>query len=211
MAAPKQSLLDANQCIQGAYDGETGRLRTDSEATIVNADINVDIDAASGDNIAISDPDNGNTLKIEADGSINVNLLPGGSTAALQVTGNNAIASIDSKTPALVSGRVPVISEQSGAWNVSEVHPSNSVTTSLNASVTNQTALPSNPLRKGAIIYRQGTGTCYLKLGSNATSSDYTIQMTNNAVYELPFPCYTGRIDVIFSTADGSIKITEIT
>ena len=80
MAAPSPSRLDANQVLQGSYDESTGRLRTDSLAMVVNADIDVSLDAAE-DNIAIADPD-GNFLNINPDGSINVvaNITGGGKT-----------------------------------------------------------------------------------------------------------------------------------
>jgi len=45
VAAPAPSRLDANQVLQGAYDEDNGRIRTDAEATIVNADIDVSINA----------------------------------------------------------------------------------------------------------------------------------------------------------------------
>lgn len=70
MAAPAPSRLDANQVLQGSFDESTGRLRTDSLATVVNADIDVSLDATE-DNVAIADPD-GNFLNINPDGSINV-------------------------------------------------------------------------------------------------------------------------------------------
>ncbi len=70
MAAPIPSRLDANQVLQGSFDESTGRLRTDALATVVNADIDVSLDAAE-DNVAIADPD-GNFLNINPDGSINV-------------------------------------------------------------------------------------------------------------------------------------------
>jgi outer membrane murein-binding lipoprotein Lpp len=70
MAAPDPSRLDANQVLQGSFDESTGRLRTDSLATVVNADIDVSLDATE-DNVAIADPD-GDFLDINDDGSINV-------------------------------------------------------------------------------------------------------------------------------------------
>lgn len=75
MAAPPPSRLDANQVLQGSFDESTGRLRTDSLSTIVNADIDVALDATE-DNVAIADP-SGNFLAIESDGSINVNSVDG--------------------------------------------------------------------------------------------------------------------------------------
>lgn len=259
MAAPDPSRLDANQVLQGSFDETTGRLRTDAEATIVNADIDVSLDAAEDSvesyvvdengnpftdanylpagqtthdnlnanaNLQVNNTDvsNANPIPISdggssitVDGSVSVSNFPaiqpisaaslplptGASTSALQTAGNASLTSIDGKLPTLINGKIPVLSE--------ETHPDTTVITSLNAAVTNQTALLANPDRKGAIIYRAGTGICYLKLGTTASITDYTIQMTNNTVYELPFPCYTGRIDVIFSSNNGTIKITEIT
>jgi hypothetical protein len=70
MAAPAPSRLDSSQVLQGSFDESTGRLRTDSLATVVNADIDVSLDATE-DNVAIADPD-GDFLAINPDGSINV-------------------------------------------------------------------------------------------------------------------------------------------
>ncbi len=69
MSAPLPSRLDANQVLQGAYDENTGRLRTDAEATIVNADIDVNIQSTE-DSVAIGDATTGNTAKV-TDGALN--------------------------------------------------------------------------------------------------------------------------------------------
>lgn len=81
MAAPPPSRLDGNQVLQGSFDESTGRLRTDSLATVVNADIDVSLDA-SEDNVAIADPD-GDFLAINPDGSINVVVDTAGATKEL--------------------------------------------------------------------------------------------------------------------------------
>lgn len=70
MAHPDPSRLDANQVLQGSFDEDRGRLRVDSESTIVNADIDVALDSTE-DNVAIADPD-GDFLAVNPDGSINV-------------------------------------------------------------------------------------------------------------------------------------------
>ena len=93
MAAPSPSRLDANQVLQGSYDESTGRLRTDSLATVVNADIDVALDATE-DNVAISDPD-GDFLDINPDGSINV---------VLSTTGGAILNNYYSEVTNIVSG-----------------------------------------------------------------------------------------------------------
>jgi hypothetical protein len=70
------SKLDGNQVLQHAFDTEKQRLRTDSVATVVNADIDIQLDA-SVDNVAIADGD-GDQLAVNPDGSINVNVVSTG-------------------------------------------------------------------------------------------------------------------------------------
>lgn len=73
MASPPPSRLDANQVLKGSYDEDRGRLRVDAEATVVNADIDVALDATE-DNVAIADPD-GDFLDIKSDGSITTRIV----------------------------------------------------------------------------------------------------------------------------------------
>ena len=82
MSAPAPTMLDANQVLRGAFDESTGRLRTDAEATIVNADIDVSLDATE-DNVAIADP-GGDFLEINPDGSVNVTIVGGSETLTSQ-------------------------------------------------------------------------------------------------------------------------------
>lgn len=71
MTAPNPSRLDAGQVLQGAYDEATGRLRTDAEATIVNAEIDVDIDASTS-SVAIGDATTGDKATVTPDGEVSV-------------------------------------------------------------------------------------------------------------------------------------------
>jgi hypothetical protein len=64
MAAPPPSRLDAGQVLQGSFDEATGRLRTDAEATIVNADIDVQLDSVT-DSVAIGDGVTGTTAAVD--------------------------------------------------------------------------------------------------------------------------------------------------
>lgn len=68
---PTPTLLDQNQIFQRAFDEANDRLRVDTAATIINGAMEVAIDATT-DNIQIKDPNNGNGLVINNDGSINV-------------------------------------------------------------------------------------------------------------------------------------------
>lgn len=72
MALPPLSKLDQQQIIQSVFDEDARRLRTDATATISDMDIAVDLDPTE-DGVFVADKDTGNKLKVEADGSINVN------------------------------------------------------------------------------------------------------------------------------------------
>lgn len=63
--------LSADQTIVRAYDEAENRHRVDAKVTAVIGEVDVVIDAASGDNIAIQDAE-GDQLGVNADGSINV-------------------------------------------------------------------------------------------------------------------------------------------
>lgn len=63
--------LSADQTIVRAYDETNNRHRVDAQVTAVIGAVDVAIDAASGDNIAIQDSD-GDELNVNTDGSINV-------------------------------------------------------------------------------------------------------------------------------------------
>jgi len=71
MAGP-YTKLDMEQVIKRSFDEPNDRLRVDAEITASIADVNVIIDAASGDNIKISD--GVDDLAINPDGSINANV-----------------------------------------------------------------------------------------------------------------------------------------
>lgn len=95
--------------------------------------------------------------------------------------------------------------------SVLEVGCINTNVSSALASTTSYMLLSSNGSRRGATFYKEGTNICYLKLGNTASSTSYTVRLTNNGYYELP-TYYAGRVDVVFTTSDtgNSIHVTEI-
>lgn len=82
---------------------------------------------------------------------------------------------------------------------------------SIASSATNVTLFASNANRLGATIYNDSTAILYMKLGAAASNTSYTIQLAaNGGYYEVPFG-YTGIIDGIWSAANGSARVTELT
>lgn len=91
-----------------------------------------------------------------------------------------------------------------------EIGYATTTVTAANGSVTNFTFFSANPNRKGLAFYKEGTSVCYIKLGAVASATSYTVQLGSNGYYETP-DGYTGRVDIIFSAATGTVRATEIT
>jgi hypothetical protein len=85
-----------------------------------------------------------------------------------------------------------------------------SVVTRVPSSVTNQALVAANPLRKGLCLYNHGNAYQYIKIGTTATLTDFTVVLTPRMFYEVQQPIYIGQIDVISSSTDGAIQVTEL-
>ena len=112
--------------------------------------------------------------------------------------------------------------DAAGGFSVAVVNPDGSsvantvdtsgtaTTTNVSSSASSVTLLASNSSRKMATIYNDSTQVLYLLLGSTAASNtNYTVQLTSGAYYELPIT-YTGQINGIWASANGAARITEL-
>jgi hypothetical protein len=81
--------------------------------------------------------------------------------------------------------------------------------TSIASSATAVTLLTANANRKGATIYNESTSVVFIKFGTVASATSYTVQVAPSGYYEIPFG-YTGIITAIWTTANGSARITEL-
>ncbi len=97
------------------------------------------------------------------------------------------------------------------AWLVTEAPSSSSAVTSVSSSASSVSLLASNSSRKNATFYNDSTQILYLKLGATASSTSYTVQIAANGYYELPVgKIYTGAVDGIWASANGNVRITEL-
>ena len=92
----------------------------------------------------------------------------------------------------------------------SEARPAINTTSSIPASVTSVTLLLSNSARLGATIYNDSSSVLYIKLGTTASLTDFTIRLFPFCYYEIPF-LYTGEIDGFWVAAVGSARVGELT
>jgi hypothetical protein len=88
---------------------------------------------------------------------------------------------------------------------------STAAVTSVASSATNVTLLSSSANRIGMTVYNDSTAVLYLKYGTVASLTSFTVQMGPAAYWEMAQPIYTGQIDGIWSAANGNARITELT
>lgn len=85
-------------------------------------------------------------------------------------------------------------------------------TTQVADTATSTMLLSANAGRFGATIQNDSSAVLYVKLGTTASATNYTVRLVQYAYFEVPFG-YTGRIDGIWATDpdDGAARITELT
>lgn len=171
MADNTKTRLDANQVIKRVYDEDTESLRT--LATVAISDITFDVDMISTESsVAIGDSVTGEKaivtngklsvsdsaaltesqlqtqlLQDIEDAIVNQPVPTGIATEAKQDVGNASLASIDSKLPNQIAGKVPVDTGLSQPLTDTQLRASD-----LNVTVTNQTdPLTDTQLRASAV------------------------------------------------------------
>lgn len=93
----------------------------------------------------------------------------------------------------------------------SGVRSSTGTQSSVASSASSVTILAANTTRLGASVYNDSTQILYLLLASGtASSTNYTLQMASNTLYEVPFD-YQGIIKGIWASANGNARVMEYT
>lgn len=101
--------------------------------------------------------------------------------------------------------------DESGRVQVTEVKPSTSAVTQVVSSTTTVLLKAANTDRKGLFVSNDSTQVLYVKYGTTASATDYSVKIASQGYYEIPFPVYTGRLDGIWASANGYAYVTELT
>ena len=148
-------------------------------------------------------------------GDVTVNNAAGAAAVNIQ-DGGNSITVDGTVTANAGTGPWPITDNggsitDDGTVTAAEPQPASSSVSRVAVTAANITLASSNTSRKGLVVYNE-SGTVYIKLGTTASSTDYTYRLTSDQSLELPFPIYTGRIDAIRSAAGTSQnQVTELT
>ncbi len=93
--------------------------------------------------------------------------------------------------------------------------PDTGTASNVASSATSVTVLAANVLRKQAIIYNDSIEVLYVKFGTTASTSSFTVPILPGGMCFLPIcennKVYNGRIDGIWASANGFARVTEIT
>lgn len=113
--------------------------------------------------------------------------------------------------------KVPV-DHTTGALKVSAVVTSGGGTTpsgtatlsNVSGSASSVTVLAANTSRLGVVIVNDSTADLYIKFGTTASTSSFTYHLYPGQTFS-DAGGYTGRIDGIWSAANGAARVTELT
>lgn len=89
--------------------------------------------------------------------------------------------------------------------------PATATLTNVSGSASSVTLLSLNANRKGFMIYNDSNADLYVKFGTTASVTSFTVKLGKDEFYEMNERVYTGRIDGIWSSATGAARITELT
>lgn len=65
--------------------------------------------------------------------------------------------------------------------------------------------------RRAYIVSNDSTATLYLKYGTTASATSYTVKIPPGGYWEMPQGIWVGRIDGVWSAANGFAYVTEVT
>lgn len=83
--------------------------------------------------------------------------------------------------------------------------------TSVASANTSTSLLAANTARSGAYFFNDSTAILYLAFAGSASTTAYTVQIAAQGFFEMPIiPVYTGAIFGIWASANGSVRITEL-
>jgi hypothetical protein len=79
----------------------------------------------------------------------------------------------------------------------------------VTSAATSVTVFSANGAARARAVYNDSTAVLYLKFGTTASTTSYTVQIAAGGYYEFPLPLYGGRVDGIWASANGAARTTE--
>jgi len=169
-------------------------------------------------NVNISD----NSGSITVDGTVTANLSATDNAVLDEILADTALMVPDIDAIRVSTAAIDTSLNNIEAWakdsgttgtttlRTVEAGADTSSVTSVASSATVVTLKAANTLRRGCTVYNNSTQILYVKLGSSASASSFTVKMQPDDYYEVPAK-YNGIITGIWAAANGAALVTEIT
>lgn len=109
-----------------------------------------------------------------------------------------------------INGTTKMIVESDGAVDVVQIGKTSATLSNVSSSASNVNLLASNAAARARTCYNDSTANLYLKWGSTASTTSFTVLIPPSGYYEFPQPLYKGAVDGIWSAANGSARLTEM-
>lgn len=82
--------------------------------------------------------------------------------------------------------------------------------TSVAGSAVAVNLLASNTLARQRIIHNDSTAILFIKFGAGASTTDFSVRLSSQAMFVFPTPMYVGLVTGIWQAATGFARITEV-
>lgn len=89
------------------------------------------------------------------------------------------------------------------------ISPQVAAVASVTAGTVSTPVFPVAGYVNGRAVFNDSTATLYLKFGTAATTTSYTVQIGAGSYYEFPQPCYGGEADGVWSAVNGAARVTS--
>lgn len=159
--------------------------------------------------VKLVDGTDGGTALISGDANgLNVHVLSQGGSV-VDVVSN----SVDGRSENLIGLIVASLSydyDGAGSWQRKRRGANTATLSNVASSISSVILKALNTDRLGLSIHNDSTAILYVKFGTTASATSFTVKMAADAYYEAPFG-FTGRVDGIWDTATGSARVTEFT
>ena len=86
----------------------------------------------------------------------------------------------------------------------------NATVSQVASSATVVTLMASNALRRGLCVFNDSSSVLYIKFGSSASATSYTVKLDAGGYYEMPANLYSGAVTGIWVSANGYAYVTEV-
>lgn len=113
-----------------------------------------------------------------------------------------------------ITGTVPVsgtfwqsTQPVSGTVTADPTRPSTATSANVTGTGASVVLAAANAARKLLTVFNDSGVVAYVKLGTAASATSFTVKMVDQAYYELPAPVYTGAVEALW--ASGSVRVTE--